>query len=124
MCFTFSCSLDSESSNQRLSQLDDSNLDYSNQGSSFSIDTSNQGSVSMDTSFLGNSRNEQFSLYENSNQDSIATDHYQEMDSEVKGNFGMVNVLKFQTLYSILLCLNFAFVCSCFLKYLVEQQTV
>ena len=75
---------DSESSNQRLSQLDDSNLEYSNQGSSFSMDTSNQGSVSMDTSVLGNNRTD-LSLNENSNQDSVATDQYQEMDSEIKG---------------------------------------
>ena len=79
------CVLDSESSNHRLSHLDDSNLDYSNQGSSFSIDTSNQGSVSMETSFLGNSRTDQFSLNENSNQDSVATDQYQEAETEVKG---------------------------------------
>ena len=39
----------------------------------------------METSFLGNSRTDQFSLNENSNQDSVATDQYQEAESEVKG---------------------------------------
>ena len=35
-----------------------------------------------------------------------------------------INVLKFQTLYSILFWPKFCFVCSCLLKYLVEWQTV
>ena len=48
------------------------------------MDTSNQGSVSMDTSVLGNNRTD-LSLNENSNQESVATDQYQEMDSEIKG---------------------------------------
>ena len=34
-----------------------------------------------------------------------------------------VNVLKFWTLYSIFFSLNFAFLCSCFIKYLVEWQS-
>ena len=36
----------------------------------------------------------------------------------------MVNVLKFRTLYSILFWPKFSFLCSCFLNYLVERQTV
>ena len=36
----------------------------------------------------------------------------------------MVNVLKFWTLYSILFWLKCCFLCSCFLKCLVEWQTV
>ena len=39
-------------------------------------------------------------------------------------NYSMVNVLKFLTLYSILSWLKFCFLCSCFLKYLVEWQTM
>ena len=35
-----------------------------------------------------------------------------------------VNVLKFRTLYSILFWPKFCFLCSYFLKYLVEWQTV
>ena len=35
-----------------------------------------------------------------------------------------VNVLKIRTLYSILFLPKFCFLCSCFLKYLVERQTV
>ena len=35
-----------------------------------------------------------------------------------------VNVLKFQTLYSLLFWPKFCFLCTCFLKYLVEWQTV
>ena len=77
--------IDSESSNQRLAQLEDSNLEYSNQGSSFSLDTSNQGSVSMETSFLAVNRTDLLSLNENSNQDSIATDQYQDMEGDIKG---------------------------------------
>ena len=36
----------------------------------------------------------------------------------------MVNVLKFWTLYSVPFWPKFCFLCSCFLKYLVEWQTV
>ena len=36
----------------------------------------------------------------------------------------MVNVLKFRTLYSILFWPKFSFLCSCFLNYFVERQTV
>ena len=40
----------------------------------------------------------------------------------------MLNALKFQTLYSICFfccfCFKWCFLCSCFLKYLVERQTV
>ena len=35
-----------------------------------------------------------------------------------------VNVLKFQTLYPILSWPKFCFICNCFLKYLVERQSV
>ena len=35
-----------------------------------------------------------------------------------------VNVLKFRTLYSILFQPKFCFLCSCFLRYLIEWQTV
>ena len=35
-----------------------------------------------------------------------------------------VNVLKFQTLYSYYFWLKVCFLCSCFLKHLVEWQTV
>ena len=35
-----------------------------------------------------------------------------------------VNVLKFRTLYSLLFWPKFCFLCTCFLKYLVEWQTV
>ena len=35
-----------------------------------------------------------------------------------------VNVVKFQTLYFVLLRPKFCFLCSCFLKYLLEWQTV
>ena len=36
----------------------------------------------------------------------------------------MVNVLKFRTLYSLLFWPKLCFLCTCFLKYLVEWQTV
>ena len=38
--------------------------------------------------------------------------------------FSMVNVLKFRILYSILFWSKFCFLWTCFLKYLVEWQTV
>ena len=37
---------------------------------------------------------------------------------------GTVNFLKIRTLYSVLFWLKFCFLCSSFLKYLVEWQTV
>ena len=40
------------------------------------------------------------------------------------GLFGMVNVLKFLTLYSLLFWSKFCFLCTCLLKYLVEWQTM
>ena len=51
------------------------------------METSNQGSVSLETSFLTVNRVEQLSFNENSNQDSVATDQYQEIENEVKGRF-------------------------------------
>ena len=47
----------------------------------------------METSFLGNSRTDQFSLNENSNQDSVATDQYQEAECEVKGMIFLFNLI-------------------------------
>ena len=45
--------------------------------------------------------------------------------SALKSNLGnMVNVLKFRTLYSLLFWPKFYFLRTCYLKYLVELQTV
>ena len=40
---------------------------------------------------------------------------------QAKNTACMINVLKFQTLYSILFSPKFCFSCTCFLKYLVEM---
>ena len=49
-------------------------------------------------------------------------------ESQLKGNqtetLVQVNILKFQTLYSILFWPKFCILCNCFLKYFVEWQTV
>ena len=58
----------------------------------------------------------------------IAADMEREMNAPVQINMLQytvtVNVLKFRTLYSLLFWPKLCFLCTCFLKYLVEWQTV